>query len=207
MALHAAPPQETDHADGLFEHLEPHVRRRPAADDVLVQVLARAEAEEEPSPRARRRGRRLRDDRGMDADRRAGDGRAQAERRRRATAPITVHTKGLCPSGRSTGGSGRRSSRTRSPAPRRAPHWRRARAGDAPRTKASSRIRSRAASYRLARSLKRLAQPAERGEVVVGPMLPARSTAARETAVRSVARFSVTAGFVTVRTLDPSVIR
>ena len=42
---------------------------------------------------------------------------------------------------------------------------------------------------------------------MIGPMLPARSTAASETAVRSVARFSVTAGFVTVSVRDPDLDR
>lgn len=81
----AAPPQQPDHGDRLLEHLETRAARRPAcADDVLVQILPGAEPEHEAS-RQQGRGRRgrLRDDRGVDADRRARDRRADDDAARR----------------------------------------------------------------------------------------------------------------------------
>ena len=82
VALVAALPEQSDNFDRLFEHLEPHVPGRPAvAEDVLVQVLARADAEEE-APRHHGRGRRgrLGDDRRMRADERTGDSCPDPER-------------------------------------------------------------------------------------------------------------------------------
>ena len=100
VALDAALPEEPDHRDGLLQHLEPLVPRRPAvAEDVLVQVLAGADAEEEAARHHRRRGRRrLGDDRRVDADRRAGDAGAEPQPLGRVgDAPITVQTNGLWP--------------------------------------------------------------------------------------------------------------
>jgi hypothetical protein len=42
--------QQADDLDGLLEHVQPDVRRRPGiAEDVLVERLATADAEDEPA--------------------------------------------------------------------------------------------------------------------------------------------------------------
>jgi hypothetical protein len=81
VGLVVAAPELRDDLERLVEHLEPLVGPRPArAGDVLVQRLAAADAEEEPSfHQERGGGSRLSDDRRVDADQRAGDGRAQPE--------------------------------------------------------------------------------------------------------------------------------
>ena len=70
----AALPERAHDLDRLLEHLEPHVGRRPGvAEDVLVERLAGADAEPEAAvEQDRRRRRGLRDDRRVDAHRRAG---------------------------------------------------------------------------------------------------------------------------------------
>jgi hypothetical protein len=75
MAALAALPQRAHDLDGLLEHLEAHVDLGPAvAEDVLVERLAAAHAEvEAPLEQNGARGRGLGDDRGVDADGRAGD--------------------------------------------------------------------------------------------------------------------------------------
>ena len=82
MGDQSAFPQLADHADRLLEHLEPFlVAGPPVAQDVLVQILARPHAEEEAAGhelRARRG--RLRDDRRVQAHRRARDSRTQDQR-------------------------------------------------------------------------------------------------------------------------------
>jgi len=80
-----AAPELAHHVDGLLEHLEPHVAAGPlVAEDVLVEVLARADAEEEPARHHRgRRGGRLRDERGVDPDQRARDAGAETDAVRR----------------------------------------------------------------------------------------------------------------------------
>ena len=75
VALVAALPQQPDHLDRLLEHLQPNVGLGPAvAEDVLVERLPAADAELEAALVQHAAGRRrLRDDRRVDADRRAGD--------------------------------------------------------------------------------------------------------------------------------------
>jgi len=75
----AARPQRPDDLDGLAEHFVSHSGQRPLpADDVLVEILARAEAEGEPAVGEQLHGGRLlRDDGGVITADRAGDVRHQ----------------------------------------------------------------------------------------------------------------------------------
>jgi hypothetical protein len=79
--LVAALPEQPHHLDRLLQHLEPLVGRRPlVAQDVLVEVLARAHAEEEPARhQTRARRGRVGHDRWMDADHRARDAGPEAQ--------------------------------------------------------------------------------------------------------------------------------
>ena len=78
MTLQAAFPQQANDVDRLFQHLLPNGCRGPsAADDMLVQVLARAEPEKEPPVEHERHCRgSLRDDRRVNPHGRTGDGGA-----------------------------------------------------------------------------------------------------------------------------------
>jgi hypothetical protein len=73
VALAAALPQEPDHLDGLLQHLQPLIDRRPPIpQDVLVQVLPGPHAEHEPPLEQHRAGGRgMGHHGGMDPDRRA----------------------------------------------------------------------------------------------------------------------------------------
>ena len=126
------------------------ISRRSEADgqkspraQLFVKVLAHAEPEEEPARHedggSRRRLSRL--DRRVDV---ISSGRSQpcpdaASRVEAAMAPMTPHTNGLSPDGRSTDGSGRRRARTRSRPPPHAARCGRDRAEHAPRSKAHIR--------------------------------------------------------------------
>jgi len=75
MCHRPARPERPDDLHGLLEHLVAQADQRPAAaDDVLVQVLARAEPQGEPPVAQQLHGRRLlRDDGWVIATDRAGD--------------------------------------------------------------------------------------------------------------------------------------
>ena len=77
-----AGPELPDHLDGLLQHLEADVERRPwPAEHVLVERLTRADTEREPAAEHPGRGRgRLGDDRGMGPDRRTGHGGRHGQR-------------------------------------------------------------------------------------------------------------------------------
>lgn len=74
-------PERPDDLDGLLEHGQADVGRRPAvAQDMFVERLAGADAEEEPAiGEQRRRGCSLSQDRRVDAGDRAGDSNADLE--------------------------------------------------------------------------------------------------------------------------------
>ena len=81
-------PEHAHHLDGLLEHGEAHVGRRPAMPEhVLVEVLAAADAEAEPAlEQDRRRRRRLGQHHRVDAHRRARHRGGDPERCRRRDA-------------------------------------------------------------------------------------------------------------------------
>ena len=114
------------------------------AEDVLVEPLARAHAEEEPTRHqggCRCGG--LGDDRRVDPDRGARHAGADAIRVvASAIAPRTPTRTGCGPGGRPTGGSGRRSGRTRNPRSPRGRRARRGRGARAPRWTGHIRCRS-----------------------------------------------------------------
>ena len=81
VACELTTPEEAHYFDRFLEHLAPNRRSGPAlSENVLVQILARPHAQEEAARQHRGRGGRgLRDDRGVEAHRRARDARADDE--------------------------------------------------------------------------------------------------------------------------------
>ena len=155
-----ARPQLPDDLHRLLQHGQAHPRRRPAvAQDVLVEGLARPDAEEEPALEQQRRGGGgLGDDRGMDAHDGAGDADAHPQPLGGGGDPAEhrPHERAVALGASPTGGSGRRSRRSRSPAPPPSRRCGPGRTGRALRSTGCSRRRpsltSRQARGRLRRS-------------------------------------------------------